>query len=451
MVRLRQALDQVRHRLGFIPLIAVALAIVGAQAMLAVDSSLDESGLPRFLETTVGSGRAILTAIAGGLISSVTLLLSLTLVAVQLASSQFSPRTLRNWIGDRTQQYAIGIVLGTTVFCLLVLRETKDFESGDADALTPHLSVIVAVVFGIISLMAVVRSVDHLTDRLRIGSVAASIMNDTVALIESDAATGSDDPDVTPAARPTMAEQEVERPLDAEPVGAPHAGWVQWIDADEILRALPAHSTIHVTTSVGSFVLPHEPIAWMWPPSDPDTHDLIRRAFAFGDTRTMQQDIGFGIVQMVDIALRAISPGVNDPNTANDLIVHLGAVLLSLWERPIGANAREENGRTLLRSELSHADYLEAAIDPIRLYGSGDPSVASTIIRTLDTLRVEAARRSLPGPIAPIDAAIQRVLDGVERADLLEYDKQRVQGLVADLSASRSESSVSLADNSLES
>ena len=103
MVRLRQALDRLGHRLGFIPLVAIAAAVVAAQVMLAVDARLDDSDLPRVLETTVGSGRAILTAIAGGLISSVTLLLSLTLVAVQLASSQFSPRTLRNWTGDRTQ------------------------------------------------------------------------------------------------------------------------------------------------------------------------------------------------------------------------------------------------------------------------------------------------------------------------------------------------------------
>ena len=430
MVRLRQALDRLGHRLGFIPLVAIAAAVVAAQMMLAVDARLDDSDLPRVLETTVGSGRAILTAIAGGLISSVTLLLSLTLVAVQLASSQFSPRTLRNWTGDRTQQYAIGIVLGTTVFCLLVLRETKDFETGDA--LTPHLSVIVAVVFGILSLMAVVRSVDHLTDRLRIGSVAASLMDETVTLIRSDAAAGAEDPALTPASRPTEPEHEFERPPDAVPILAPKAGWVQWIDADRIVVAVPEHTTVYVTISVGSFAMPDAPIAWMWPVGEEDCRQRVLGAFAFGDTRTMQQDIGFGIMQMVDIALRALSPGVNDPNTANDLVVHLGAVLLSLWERPDAGNVYRKDGRTLLRSDLTHADHLEAAIDPIRRHGVGDPSVAATLVRTLESLRAETVRRSLPGPIAPIDAAIQRVLEGVDRADLSAYDKQRVHALVAD-------------------
>ena len=316
------------------------------------------------------------------------------------------------------------------MFCLLVLRETKDFETGDA--LTPHLSVIVAVVFGILSLMAVVRSVDHLTDRLRIGSVAASLMDETVTLIRSDAAAGAEDPALTPASRPTEPEHEFERPPDAVPILAPKAGWVQWIDADRIVVAVPEHTTVYVTISVGSFAMPDAPIAWMWPVGEEDCRQRVLGAFAFGDTRTMQQDIGFGIMQMVDIALRALSPGVNDPNTANDLVVHLGAVLLSLWERPDAGNVYRKDGRTLLRSDLTHADHLEAAIDPIRRYGVGDPSVAATLVRTLESLRAETVRRSLPGPIAPIDAAIQRVLEGVDRADLSAYDKQRVHALVAD-------------------
>ena len=178
MVRIRQLLDQIRHRLLFLPVLFVIGAVVLSQLMLRLDDRLGDDDVPDFLRTTVDSARSILTAIAGGLITSITLLLSMMLVAVQLASSQFSPRTLRNWIGDRSQQAAIGFVLGTTVYCLLILRATRTFEDGDP--LTPNASVLVAMVLGIGSLVAVVRSVDQLTNRLRIGSVASRILDDTV-------------------------------------------------------------------------------------------------------------------------------------------------------------------------------------------------------------------------------------------------------------------------------
>ena len=433
MLRIRQLLDTISHRLLFVPIIGVLVAVGLSQVTLRVDDSLGDVVMPNVLRTTVDSARAILSAIAGGLISSVTLLLSLMLVAVQLASSQFSPRTVRNWIGDRTQQVAIGIVLGTTVYCLLILRETRTFSQGAA--LTPNISVIVAVVLGIVSLIMVVRSVDHLTDRLRIGSVAAGIMNETVALIErSDEVSANENPRMAPVGLPTPAERENAWPDDAFAVEAWTAGWVQQIDTETVLRAVPEGSTIHVTVTVGAFTLPNAPMAWVWPvPEDQeDCLTKIQAGFAIGDGRTMQQDIGFGIVQMVDIALRALSPGVNDPNTANDLIVHIGVTMLSLWERPIAPHVREEDGRRLVRFDLDHSDYLHAAFDPIRLYGSGDPSVASTMVRTLLALRSETVRRKLVGPIEPIDEVLGQILRAVDASELDDDDKRTVRELVDD-------------------
>lgn len=430
MVRLRQLLDTIRHRLLFIPVLCVVVAAVISQLMLQTDQRLADERLPQILETTVDGGRSILTAIAGGLISSVTLLLSMMLVAVQLASSQFSPRTVRNWIGDRTQQFSIGFVLGTTIYCLLVLRETRSFDEGEA--LTPHLSVIVAMVLGIGSLIAVVRSVDHLTNRLRVGSVAAGIMKETVSIIETDERLRPiENPELVPAAALSTADEDITPPDDAHPVVAPAAGWVQQIDVDAVCAAIPEESTIYITVAVGSFTFPHAPVAWIWPaPPQPDDVDTaVIKAIALGDTRTMQQDIGFGITQMVDIALRALSPGVNDPNTANDLIVHLGVVLLALWERPIAATKERKNGRAVIRHDLAHGDYLHSAFDPIRLYGASDPNVAATAIRTLATLHAEVVRRGLPGRVEPIEQVIAQIIDAVNATDLSDYDKASVDRL----------------------
>ena len=432
MVRLRQILDTLRYRLLFLPVLFVFGGIVLAQSMLWTDRSSDGSSLPEVMKTTVESARSILTAIAGGLITSITLLLSMMLVAVQLASSQFSPRTLRNWIGDRTQQAAIGFVLGTTVYCLLVLRTARTVTEGEP--LTPHLSVLLAMVLGIGSLVAVVRSVDQLTNRLRIGSVASSILDETVGIIERDERlTPNEDPTLVPSARPAEFEREADPPAHAHPVVAATAGWVQQVDVAVGLAAVPEGSTLYIPVSVGSFVFPDAPIAWIWPTPE-DTEGCVEevsKSIALGDARTMQQDIGYGIVQMVDIALRALSPGVNDPNTASDMVVHLGVVMLKLWERPVAATREERDGRTVIRHDLDHRDYLHAAFDPIRIYGANDPGVASTVVRTLATLRSETERRELPGPVEPIDEVVHQMLDAVRASDLAGIDKDRVLSLVS--------------------
>ena len=431
-VRLRQLLDQVRHRLLFLPVLFVIAGIALAQATLWIDRTIDDDDVADLLETTVDSARSILTAIAGGLITSITLLLSMMLVAVQLASSQFSPRTLRNWIGDRSQQAAIGFVLGTTVYCLLVLRATRAVTDGDP--LTPHVSVLVSVVLGIGSLVAVVRSVDQLTNRLRIGSVASGILAETVAIIERDERmVPTEDPAVTPAAGPTDSESGVEIPANALPIVADRSGWVQQIDVRAGLNGVAEGSTLYFPLAVGSFVFPDAPIAWVWPaPEDSsECERIVGRSVALGDTRTMQQDVDYGIVQMVDIAVRALSPGVNDPNTASDLVAHLGVTMLKLWERPIAATRRELDGRTVIRRDLDHGDYLHAAFDPIRLYGASDPGVAATVIRTLAMLRSEVVRRELEGPLQPIDEVMQQMADAVQATDLSDIDKATVAAIVA--------------------
>ena len=428
IVRLRQIADRVRHRLSFVPMLYVVAAIVVVQTLLLIDRSLNDQQVPEWLQTTVDSARSVFSAIAGGLITSITLLLSLMMVAIQLAGSQFSPRTLRNWTGDRTQQLAIGLVLGTVVYCLLILRETRTFSEGDA--LTPHTSTIVAVVLGIASLIAVVRSVDHLTDRLRVGSVAGSILDETLEAIEKSERLAMENPIVAPAGRPTEAEREIAVPDDAVAVTAPRSGWIQQIDTATVIEAVPEGTTVYLPSAIGSFAVPDAPMAWVWPPlEEPGGLDAVRAAFALGDTRTMQQDIGFGILQMVDIALRALSPGVNDPNTANDMVMHLGVVLLRLWERPMASNRQERDGRTLMTSELDRADYLHVAFDPLRVHGVADPSVASTIVRVLATLRAETVRRELPGPTEPIDDVIVLVMEAVEQTALSEFDKRSIRAL----------------------
>lgn len=406
----------------------VLAAVVGSQLMLQVDSLLNDQVVPELIATTVEGGRSILSAIATGLISSVTLLLSLMLVAVQLAGSQFSPRTIRDWIGDRTQQVTIGIVLGTAVYCLLILRQTRAL--GEGEELVPHLSVLLALVGGVVSLVAVVRSVDHLTDSLRVGRVSGNIVVQTVKAIErADKVRSGQRPTLSPAPLTGYASVLGSIPDGAVAVESSRAGWIQQIDDEAVLTALEAGATARAAVALGSFTLPRAPLLWVWPAPDDACVERLRAAIAIGDTRTMQQDVGFGILQLVDIALRALSPGVNDPNTANDMVVHLGVILLALWERPISSSERTSEGRTVIRVEPSHDDYLRAAFDQLRRHGAGDVDVAATMVRSLQALRSEVVRRQLPGPVEPIDNVARELMEAVTASDLTTADKARVVAL----------------------
>jgi len=406
-VRLRQLADRMRHSLSFIPTLYVIGSVILVQGLLWIDAQLTDQSLPVVLETTVESARSVFGAIAGGLITSITLVLSMMLVAVQLASSQFSPRTLRNWLGNRTVQHAVGFVLGTTVFCLLALRSTRSFGE-DEDAVVPHLTVMVAVALGVLSLVAVVHTVDHITHSLQVGSIADRVATETIDVIERVYRNEPTSIQVGVESGALRADGTIEVPIGAAALEASDSGWVQQIDDDMVFNSIPEHSTGYLTAAVGSFVTNRSPIMWIAPaPTDAvSCRDALLQAIAVGDSRTMQQDIEFGIIQLTDIAVRALSPGVNDPSTATDVIVHLGNVMTALWERPALSTTHRSGTRTLVRPRPTHAALLDRAFSPIIHYGSEDRQVMIMMRRVLGLLRSEVVRRDLPGPIEPVDDMI---------------------------------------------
>jgi uncharacterized membrane protein len=412
-VRLRQVVDQVRHRLSFVPMLYVAGAIGLSALMLWIDRGLSDEDIPELLRTTVPSARSVFTAIAGGLITSFTLLLSLMLVAVQLASSQFTPRSLRGWLGNRTVQHAVGLALGTTVFCLLALRSTRDFAE-EGTPVIPNISVLVAVALGVASLVAVVRTVDHVTNSLRVGSVVNRLAKETIDALHTETRMGAT---VSSTTAPTPAGTAT-HPAGSTPIEAPTAGWIQQIDEESILEALGPGSTAWVVVPLGAFAPRRSPLLWVHPAlgaDDEATARQLSRAFALGDTRTMQQDVGFGLVQLTDIAVRALSPGVNDPSTANDVIARLSDVLLRLWSQAPTAPTCSSDERTLVRYNVTHGEHLDRIVRSLCRYGSADADVLEALHDALLTIRNEVLRRGLPGPLEPLDDALSTVQAEIAR------------------------------------
>lgn len=417
-VHVRQLVDRVRHRLSFVPMLYVVGAILLSVVLLWIDRGLTDRELPELLRTTVPSARSVFTAIAGGLITSFTLLLSMMLVAVQLASSQFSPRSLRGWLGDRTVQHAVGLALGTTVFSLLALRSTRDIDE-DPSAVVPHLSVLVAMTLGVASLVAVVRTVDHVTDSLRVGSVVNRLAGETMGAIGSSARTSGTHTGVTVSGTVAPSGNETARhPAGSTPIEAPIAGWIQQIDEPSILSALAPGATAWVAAPLGAFVTERSPLLWVHPALGDDAEATTRQlagAFALGDTRTMQQDVGYGLVQLTDIAVRALSPGVNDPSTANDVIARLSDVLVGLWSYSPLATTCSADDRTIVRYTVSHGEHLDRIGRSLCRYGRDDADVLEGLERMLSHVRDEVLRRGLPGPLEPLDDALATVQAEIAR------------------------------------
>jgi len=433
----RTLVDRFRTSLFGVPLLWLIGAILGAQLFTSLDRRESMQDLPDFLDTTVDNARAILGAVSSGTISAASVVFSLTLVAIQMSSTSYSSRVLRNLLRDRFQQHMIGIVTATFLYSLLVLREVGGrLEDGGNDAYLPRISVFLAVVFAVGAVLALLASISHTAQKLRVSTVIRDLSEEVMDLVSDRFAERSGDGAASKLAVGTVALNDPElddseQLLDegsATVVTAPQSGWVQQISIEALESASPASASIRIEAPVGSFVMRGAPLARLWSETEVDKSDVetgLRAAFGLGDERTMQQDVALGLLVLEDVAVKALSPGINDPNTAKAVIHQLGAVIMDILERDLPPG-RFSIGECEIWSlaEPGYHDYVELAFDQIRIYARNQGPVQLHMVRTLMTVRTELHRRNAATPEA--DAAIDQIIDAVI-ADLSSPEQE--QGL----------------------
>ena len=448
-LRLEALKNTLSESLFFVPFVMVATCLVLSQITVLIDRQIAPDVLPEWFQSTVDSSRAILSAVAGGTITAASIVFSLTLVAVQLAASQFSPRVLRGFLGDRFQQVVMGTVVGTFSYSLFVLREVEGAGESGKGAFLPQVSIAVALVFAVLSLIAILASIDHTAKGLRVGSVADNILATTVGIIDrlfvkrgddasdheaADDAVVVDAPDRSPAPRTLSSEKpHSEPPDDACVVLAPRTGWIVGVETEPLAGAVPEGTSILISAAVGTYVVEGTPLITVWPPS-PDLVDDLEADLAsilrIGNVRTMQQDVGFGIVQLVDIAVRALSPGVNDPNTANEVIVRLGAILTNLYRCELPPRRASVDGRWVIRPDEPDYDaYVDLAIEPIRRFARLDPRVLEVLVRTLVGVRDDARRRFEEPDVGALDHQLELMAAEIDQLET-EEDRRRVRDVL---------------------
>jgi uncharacterized membrane protein len=413
-----------RNSLFFLPSLFVVASVVLWQAMLSIDAKVDREGLPeivRFSEDTAGP---LLATIAGATITVAGIVFSVTVVAVQLASSQFSPRVLRGFLRDRFQQVVMGLLVGTFTYAMLAL--------GSSASPIPHLTVAVAVVLALAALLAILASIDHTARTMVVGEIVRRISDETLDTVRRElpladgrspgAADGADgEAQEVPPAPPSLV------------VPAPETGWVQQLDADGVRRALPAGGIARLEVRVGRFAVAGTPLVSVWTGDGELDSDHVREAvdesFAIGRSRTMQQDAAFGIRQLADIAMRALSPAINDPTTAWEVVVHLGAVLREILRRQgVARVQRDDEGRLLLRPhELGLDGYVERAFGQIRGCARDHPAVHVAILGVLAMLRGEMLAAGLDERIEILRRQAALVLEEAQRSCRLPDELARVR------------------------
>lgn len=370
----------------FVPLLMAGGAIALAYASLALDRTATDRWLQaqRWVYSGGAEGATVmLGTIASSMITIAGVVFSMTLVALSLASSQLGPRLLRTFMTDKTNQMVLGTFVATFLYALMVLRAIRRADEG---IFVPHLSVAFGVILAVASLGVLVYFIHHVAVSIQADNVIARIGAELTDRIDRLFPEGIGESTHQRANVPETFDR------DCMPIGAVEDGYVQLIDGDALLAlAVEEDLVLRVERRPGQFVVKGSPVAVACPAFRVDERikQKINDAFVLGSHRTPVQDIEFSVNQLVEIAVRALSPGINDPFTAVACVDRLGAALSRLAQREMPSCRRHDEARKLriVTPATAFADVADAAFDQVRQYAR---TSAAVTIRLLETIAVVA-------------------------------------------------------------
>ncbi|HEX3611681.1 MAG TPA: DUF2254 domain-containing protein [Sporichthyaceae bacterium] len=378
--------EAMRTNLWLVPSIETA----AAAALFAVTVTMDRSvyggslALPGWVNNgSADAARTILTAIAAAVVTVVSLVFSITIVALTLASSQFGPRMLRNFIRDRTTQLTLGTYVATFVYAVLALASIGPGGHGD---FVPHLSITVALGLLLIDVGVLIIFIHRIAVSIQLPQVIAGIADELAEAIDLE---------FRPAGKAvvplqsglSVTELALRMAESGAPVPAARSGYLQFAAHDALGDLATRHdAVIALAHRPGHFVVEGLPFATVWPPqAAAAVAAAVARGNFTGPNRTLAQDLTFAIDQLVEIALRALSPAVNDTFTALTCIDWLGDGLGRLsakWQAPEPRRDRQGHIR-VIPAETRYERFVQRAFDKVRQAATGMPAV---LIRQLDAL-----------------------------------------------------------------
>lgn len=413
--------------LWVLPSFAALLALVAGYAMSQI--RLEEgSFFARFaFQGTADDARTLLTEISGTVVTVIALVLGLTVVALQLSSTQFSPRLLRNFLRDRGTQVVMSVFIATFVYSAAGLF-TVGVEQGDRTEDFPRLAISGAIVLLFASLGMVVYFADHLIHSIQIDAITRSVERNTRRALQRQTLTN-------------IVERPPRAPAWATSLACRRTGYVQTIHPELLLPLATKHRvTICLRPRVGQHLVSGTTLAWVWaasadaPAPDRRTYEAaVNSDVRIGFERTLEQDVAFGIRQLIDIASKALSAAINDPYTAVQAIDHLAAVCADLAVRPLGTSTVTDasgEGAVIVPGN-TFADYIFFICGLVGRYGARDMTVLMAMIRLLRTCASVVPEGS--DRLATLDEAGHRLLEDAEREMARPADLETIRKAVESL------------------
>ncbi|MDQ3540290.1 MAG: DUF2254 domain-containing protein [Chloroflexota bacterium] len=376
--------NDVKDSLWLLPSVCTLVCSALAVILVAVDSGFDIGDSVMRSPLLFGGGaegaRGVLTAIAGSVVTVTGTIFSVVIVALQLASGQFTPRVMRHFTGDRINQAVLAVMIGTFTYCLLVLRtvRTADDERG---VFVPAISVSVGIVLALLCIGGLILFIHHSAKQLQVSFIIQRAAEDTHRLIADTFPDSGDE-----------SSQPIWSPLpkgDPVAVTARSSGYLQDIDLDHLKGiASGRHLTIHLPHTYGTHVLVGMDLARVWRDGGSVADDDLQGVqdnLIIGVERTLLHDVTFGIRQIADIAVKALSPGINDPTTATQVIDTLNDLLVQAGTRGPHRTVIDVDGRpAIYREPVTFDSLVDVAFTQIRHYGAADVVVMAHL---LDGLR----------------------------------------------------------------
>lgn len=443
-IRFPFSLYDIKDSLWYRPAIMTTLAIILSFATIGLDHVLFRErrvDVWWLFEGGSEGARGVLSAIAGTMMTVATTAFSFTLVALQLSSSQYSPRIVRNFTGDRVNQLVIGAFVATFVYTLLVLRVVRS-ESSDLETFVPAISVSVALLLAMICMASLIFFFHHATRTIQASVIITRTTEQAQGVIDGISSRNDDH-------SWRLSQVPLDRPSGLQTVGVVRGeekGYVQDVIHDRVQELATSHNLlVEVNARPGDFLLAGDPHFTLWSygeqskeghseateddaPEEDENGDVIdqfRGLMELGLEQTLERDALYGLQQMADIAMRALSPGVNDPTTAIMCIDRMGELLVEL--EPIScvemAHLGDDAVLRVIQPQVSWDEYVRTAFLQVRHYGAGDPVVATHILSTVG----RTMRRVPPRSREPLVTVVHDMAQVALASSDVESDRQMIR------------------------
>ena len=367
-------------------IIALVLGAVGAvlswmeEAYPAISSWVPAILFPSHSDPQVA--QVILGGIAASIMTVVSIVFAILLMTLTLASMQFSPRIIVSFVRDRVTQWTLGVFLGTFSYCLAALPAARSSPRPFA----PVATVLGAMLLSLVCVGWLLFFIHHISEAINVNQIVDRIAAETVVMIDEMMPFPRHYPRVDQSVSLDLTAWETTIPCET-------SGYIRYVDIDRLVALAKTYSVkIHLLRRVGQFVPQGVPYLRVYKAErlPPEGVTELRSAFDFGPSRTLQQDIEFGVLQIVDIALKAISPAVNDPSTAISCVDQLSRVLIRFCSREVPPSLLCDPPG-VVRVSIPGTDFermLDAAFEQIRMYSQSDRAVSLRMMRALADIAV---------------------------------------------------------------